>query len=547
MFRLFKSLFQFFFPQPLYFVATQSNGFISRPTLDEPILASSTKPLTSQSDFNLPDDMIGEILRKLPPSYFIGDKALQTVSKKFNENGKKLIQQKSIIKSVRELINSCKNEADALYILKNQSLRKQLRFFELLQIAGFVKEITHALLKERNLSEWELVNLGSRSQAAAQAILASPKHYQKISDFGLLNLSKNNPFIALQILTTSSLGGNFRPNDLIILGKYHLTAAWHILRTPALYKKLNSLCLAYLGQHHEEIALYILKTPELCQNLSSDDLTLLGEVHKSIAAYILNTPELDNKVHSLKIYRFGNHFEKEESSVFSAKKIFERYKTEYAKTHDLKMSLSSWLNSGLAYQPLCKHLLDTPALCEQLDSNMLFSIGQTHPQLAIAILKTPRLVKKLLEMIHTLGEKNQLVAEHIFKTQELYDLLSNAQIVKIAQKYESVRDNILNSPQLLDKLSQEDILALSKPKHRLRELINNPELLLDNQFSTQYLDICSDYPITAKYILDTTTLCTHLKEKDKKILQDKLGVFDAMMNIIESQGVRDEKGAKNGL
>jgi len=381
----------------------------------------------------LPEDLFKKILGFLPAYSFKGKNNLNQVSQLFND----VIGDRLKIK-IDHIVDSCKNEEDALSILSDEALFKQLETEKLLQIISFVPDLAIRCINEvlpennnNNLRDRYITILCSKHLKVAQEIIFNANLSGMLSENVILNLSIYHTSLVEDIMNSPVCIQKLEDSeDIDELVDKNVVMAKRLVNMPQFRKRFyDDRDIVLIARHHLEIAEELFSS-DFINQLLGEDLAILGQLNEVIANRILDSQVLSEKLES----------------------------------EDLKI---------LAHlQSVANRILETPNFIAKLSGNDLLSFAK-HESIAEKILDTPSLLQKINpKMVHFLAV-NERIAHKLLGIKNIRGCLNEVQLYHLAKNFDSIAIMLLDSNQL----SEECIVMLICDSEQVCiRVLDTPEL-----------------------------------------------------------------------
>jgi hypothetical protein len=247
----------------------------------------------------LVNDATKVILDNLPEYSFMGDNAVNQVCHYFNSITKEYRTEYNRQITKEELLKNCRDEIDALHILRDNALCGHLSIDEILDVTNFVPGIIEALLKSKMFnSDPDILNaLGTKNLQAAKKLIDNQKQERNQSGLKLfhcyLEMAPYHYEIAAEYVYKKDrklpYGSPDYINNKVLVGKHHAKLALDIITEFG--DRLSERNLVDLAQHFE-VFLHIMNCAHLRTILGMISLYDLGCQNYQVAEYIANDSSL---------------------------------------------------------------------------------------------------------------------------------------------------------------------------------------------------------------------------------------------------------------
>ena len=424
---------------------------------------------TNNVDLMNIDFLLTHILSFVPAYRLVGKNAITSVSKKW----KKLLTENKYFnkKSFKEILSSCQQHPEgALHILSDETLISHFTFKQIIRIAGYNKELAKELIGDFQDSN-DLVALSGQYCEIAMDVVKDPERHTKLTEFSLYKLGLKYTEVALYILKNAELRSRLSNDTLIALGQQHLEVANYLHDNPG---SLTYDDLLLIDSAHYERAENIVKTQELCNNLNGEQLAKLGQQHLNIAKIILERPTLCKKLNVSNLCMLAENHSEISKHLLSKDEFCDEVSREDLMLLHIK-------NIEIA-----NLIFDNAKLFIKLDANAITLLGAHHLQIAQRILKMSEL-QLSPQHLCSIGRWHSEVAEHILNTPALCDELSGGELAKLGKNHERIAKRIINTPTFWDKLTAENLIKLSRKHPKIIDLIINNRILIDKIITADLL------------------------------------------------------------
>ncbi|OJV92974.1 MAG: hypothetical protein BGO43_01170 [Gammaproteobacteria bacterium 39-13] len=479
-----------------------------------------------KQETNMPSDLmnidflLSQILGFMPAYRLVGKNAITSVSKTW----KRLLTENKFYnkKYFNALLASCQQDPQgALHILSDETFIPHLTFKQLFKIAGCNNELAKSIISnptaESILDSEDLEKLAEQHSDIAMAILKNPQFCFKLMGSSLLGkLGLKYLEVAVYILHTPEFYRRLSNRNLIELAQQHLEVANYLHNNPG---SLTNDDLLLIDSAYFEKAENIVKNPELYNNLSGEQIAILGQRHLSIAQIILNTPTLCSKLSISQLCMLAqNHVEIAQHML---------NKDDFCN----EVSGEDLMMLGIKNPEIANLIFDDAKLFVKLNANAITQLGAHHLQIAKRILKMSELQLSPQHLCF-MGYCHSEVAEHILNTPALCDELSGGELAKLGENHEEIAERIINTTTFWDKLTAENLVKLSRQYSKITKLILNNPLLFDKIVAASQLNCFTRNFTVADFenLYDSPDLS--LAEKAMGIPMDKYIKIDLIKNGI---------------
>ncbi|MBS0286072.1 MAG: hypothetical protein JSR17_02175 [Proteobacteria bacterium] len=410
----------------------------------------------------VPQEILSYIISYLPAYQRVGSKVVNLVSKSWDKASVSY-EAKNFSKKVEDIINSCQSEEDAIYILKDENIRKKLTLLELFKIVSFYPAMASELLnflKEHQTTPSDLWRLGATHLTVAEQILSDERLLYKLKKDDLIRLICIHPQIVQEFFdepeklsTHKNLMLSF--SDLVMIASISEENAAKILNNAELCKSLTGSDLALLGKNHLNIAMRILDEPDLCGRLDGEALALLSEEHATVARRILETERLYSLMDGEDLAEFGSHHLE--------------IAQQFLKDVKLCKKMGNFLPIlARKHLKVAELMIEDPALRAILKVEDIALVGSYHVSIAHRLLKDEKFLARL--MVLQSSEKSSMLALlSAFDLELALQLLDNPvyrrcldswDLAMLGVNFEEVAMRILNDKALFSRLESKQLLSL---------------------------------------------------------------------------------------
>jgi hypothetical protein len=440
-------------------------------------IQESTPP--SSSFDIIPNEIFNHVISFLPTYCHFGSNGIRAVCKQWNNNIKKLNHITS-----QSIIESCQSKEDAINILKDKSLYKNLTFNDYLKIICWIPEMIESILKKEEvvvqLSSDQLVIIGSHSEENFKALVAaiSTEHSKKsISShkiaFLMKQICKQKPKLFNQNIPWDILR-DLTAGYVIPIGVNNLNVAEHLYATRRINIYSDKLLLIHLSIAEKEIE-------EYGQVMSFDRLVQIASYHDKTADALLGKPEFNNQLSFIDEVKLTRGRAPQLKAIFQRQqkpvsKLIKEFHSEFVLVGWQCPKISSFLlenvnETTLKQEPELLSVFVRIAFKQEkfakkmvkkfpdlLNQNDLCTIGRQHASVADVIISTPKLLSKMnIDSLVSIGSKQPKIARFILKHAEYRQQLNKGHLAALGRCHTSIACEIFKDHLLSKKL---DVVSL---------------------------------------------------------------------------------------
>lgn len=423
-------------------------------------------------------------------------------------------------------------------ILKNPDAYEQLSFAQYLDLISEHENLILELLKQddfRNVVDgYALSILAQKHLSVATAIFNDPVLKKKLKSPDIVEIAGHHESIGLALLESKTFLENIMKNQirgehLSVLGKHHPSIATKIIENPKLISQMDGTHLAMLGLTNLKIAMAIVLDEKLLRKLDIDDLALLGQAHEPIAIMILYNPKLSQYLEGENYSRLGKNHENIAFTIL-------RQKNVRALGNNIGLARLAQYNVNVG-----KAILIDPFWSKVIDGVGLSILGETHGELAEIIFNNKALWNKLdLNQKVSISKKSTLIADHLFNTMALKNLLEGLHLKILGQYHPHLAQKILTSNKLMLKLGPDQMGYLG-----LKDL-NLAKHMMETQATKERLGVHSIGVLCHRYLgvnqmtIKDNHLFSKLSEEYKFILMRRMHTVKAVSQYIKSKEAKND-------
>lgn len=428
----------------------------------------------------LPDEIFSKVLGFLPAYSFKGMNSINQVANYFSEY---LKINSSICKgkSIQEVVDSCTNQQDAINILSDESIIKELNHKNLLDLISFIPDLAIKLIDANNFLDGDdLVELTKNSKEIVQAALRNYRFCNVLLRENIVQLVAYHPDLLEYILNNSALKKSHDFESEFILQVVKIN--------PILANNIRNLT-GYAG-HLVDYESYIA--------VDEYNSSAVHEIFKDG-----NNEPLKARAHQmLDQQAVGEKLSLFDSIVLAAldvslaNRIFEFQAVDLDNVELIVF--------GILYESIAIRILQNRNLYHHLSYDNLFELAMVHEKAAMLIIDTPDLYTEIMiSDLIKIGTKFEAVASRLLDDHEIVEDISGFEIALMCRNHAALSKKVLHNEQIYQRFNAKCLITIAGSSYSNALYILNNPLLCSKLDEHAILFLGSEYYPVAQNISET--------------------------------------------